>query len=524
MNTEKSKEKNFILHGSILAMAGILVRIIGMLYRIPMVNIIGSEGNGLYSVAFNVYNIMLVLSSYGLPMAVSKLISGRFALKQYANADRVFKASLIVSIISGGVVSLLIFFGADFLEATLYSGYSGIAIPLKILAPTLFIVAVLGVFRGFCQGQGTMIPTAISQLLEQVVNAAVSIGAGCILVKIYKDSVHVAGYGAAGGTMGTAMGALFALLFMVFVYFLYKPTFTRKVYRDRSGELEEYSQIFKIIILTMIPIVLGQTFYQISAMIDDVMFGKIMVAKGVTDSVIKVSSGNYNSSYMILISLPMGVASAMSSSMLPSVVNSYSTGNRSEIRKKIRATLKANAFIAVPSFIGLTVLGTAIIQLIFPKYDAIQGGNMLKMGAISVVFYTLSTVTSSALQGIDKMSIPVKHSAISLAIHVILVYILLETTDLGIYALVIGNCTFPILIFILNLMSLRKYIGYKQEVKKTFGIPLLCSILMGICTGITYKILHIICHSNIISLMFAMIVAVIVYIGSIFVLKNKKIY
>ena len=209
------KKRNFLIHGSILAMAGILVRIIGMLYRIPLVNIIGSEGNGIYSAAYNVYNIMLVLSAYGLPMAVSKLVSARFAQKQYKNAAQIFRCALTTAICTGGVAALILFFGAGFIEGVFYKGVSGIAIPLRILAPTIFIVAILGVMRGFYQGQENMIPTAVSQLAEQIVNAAVSIIAGYILVNTFKNSANASAYGAAGGTLGTAVGALTALVFLV---------------------------------------------------------------------------------------------------------------------------------------------------------------------------------------------------------------------------------------------------------------------------------------------------------------------
>ena len=129
----ENKKRNFLVHGGILAMAGIIVRIIGMFYRIPLMNIIGSEGNGIYSVAYNIYNIMLVLSSYGLPMAVSKLISARFITKQYKNAAQVFRCSLTVSICTGGAAALILFFGAGVIEK-LYRGVPGLAIPLRVLA------------------------------------------------------------------------------------------------------------------------------------------------------------------------------------------------------------------------------------------------------------------------------------------------------------------------------------------------------------------------------------------------------
>lgn len=520
---QKNGTKNFIIHGGILAMAGILVRIIGLLYRIPMANIIGSNGSAIYGPAFNVYNIVLVMSSYGLPMAVSKLVSARVSVKQYKNAHKVFIASLIVSLVSGGLAALLMFFGADFLEHYLYTRLPGIAIPLKVLAPTIFIVAVLGVFRGFYQGQGTTIPTAISQLAEQIINALVSVFAAYTLVKMYKNSVNVGAYGAAGGTLGTALGALTALLFMVFLYVIYKPTFSKKMQRDVNNSAEEYIDIYKVIILTMIPIILGQTFYQISAMIDDIMFSNIMVSAGISEDVMQNSLGNYNSCFMILISLPMGVASAMSASMLPSIVSSKTKGLNNEISSKIQATVKANMFIAIPSFIGLAVLGKSIIQLIFPRFNSSEGSMMLKIGAIAVVFYTLSTVTSSALQGIDKMDLPVKHSCISLIVHIIIVWVLLKFTKLGIYAIVIGSATFPLIILILNLVALYKYVGYKQEVFITFGIPFICSIIMGIVTGLIYKLFIWLCGSNAVSLLFAL-AAAIAYFLPIILFKKKGIY
>ncbi len=515
-------KKNFIFHGSILAFAGILVRIIGMLYRIPMVNIIGSEGNGIYSVAFNVYNIMLILSSYGLPMAVSKLVAAKIATKEYANAKMIFTSALGFSLITGGIAGLFIYFGADFLEATVYTGYEGIALPLKVLAPTIFVVAVLGVFRGFFQGLGSMIPTAVSQIVEQVFNAVVSIVAASILVKSFADSPVVAGYGAAGGTMGTAAGALIALIILMVLFILYLPFFNRTVTRHGSRVTMDRAGVFKMIACTVAPIILSQTLYQISAMIDDVMFGNIMTGLGKSTAQIKTDIGNFGSSYNILISIPMGVASAMSASMLPSIVGSYSRGEKKEIRRKIASSVKANMFIVIPSFVGLFVLGEPIVKLLFPSYDAGVGGMMLRIGGISTVFYTLSTVTSSALQGIDRMKVPVMHAGISLVLHIVITYGLLKFTPLGIYGVVIGNATFPILIFVLNFVSLRKYIRYRQEYLKTFGVTGLCAVIMGICSRLTYDGLYVLSASNTASLVLAVIAAVVIYFGLMILLKKKK--
>jgi len=520
----QDNKRNFILHGSILAMAGIFVRIIGMVYRIPVLNIIGSEGNGIYVTAYNVYNIILVLSSYGLPMAVSKLISARFTKRRYKNAAKVLRCSLTVGAFTGGVAALLVYFGADFIENVIYGGgVPGLAIPLRVLAPTIFIVALLGVLRGFFQGQGTMIPTAVSQLVEQIMNAVVSILAAYLLTSAYKNSVETAAYGAAGGTMGTAFGALSGLILLVVIYILYRPTFRRMIKKDKVSSVHSDKDVYKTIIITMIPIILGQTLYQISAVIDDAMFSNIMVGRNISSN-IKADLGNFSSSYSLLIGIPQGVASAMSASMLPSIVASYTQGDNASVKDKIAQTIKTNMFIAIPSFVGLVTLGKPIIQLLFSRYNSTQGAMMLKIGAIAVVFYTLATVTSSALQGIDKMNVPVKHSLISLVVHIVLVYFMLRWSRLGIYGIVIGNASFPILIFILNLKSLKEYIDYDLEYIRTFLIPLCCSVIMGIAVSLTYKLLYSACHINIVALMCAFVVAGVTYFGTIFLLKKKGKY
>ena len=217
----KRKEKNFLVQGSILAIAGVITKIIGAVYRIPLMNIVGDEGMGYYNVAFSIYTVALTLTSYSLPLAVSKLVSARVAVGEYRNAYKVFKGALTFALISGGVVALLIFIGADFIATNIMSMDMSVY-ALRILAPCILIVALLGVLRGFFQGNGTMVPTAISQVLEQIVNAVASVGGAYFLLQLGKGIAknhdnHSYGpaYAAAGGTIGTIAGALFALIFVV---------------------------------------------------------------------------------------------------------------------------------------------------------------------------------------------------------------------------------------------------------------------------------------------------------------------
>ena len=214
----KNKSGNFLVQGSILAIAGIIVRLIGLAYRIPLIRIIGDEGMGYYSVAFEVYSVILLLSSYSLPLAVSKMVSAKIAEDDYLNADRIFKVSLIYATIVGFVGCIFVWLSADWFANVFYK-LPLCKYALISLAPTIWIAAYLGVLRGYYQGRSTMVPTAVSQIFEQIVNAFVSVGAAWWLcdmaLKAAKGESVASAWGAAGGTIGTGAGALAALIILI---------------------------------------------------------------------------------------------------------------------------------------------------------------------------------------------------------------------------------------------------------------------------------------------------------------------
>lgn len=521
---DKTKENaagSFIKQGSILAAASILVRIIGLLYRIPMANILGDEGNGIYSAAFEIYNILLIISSYGMPLAVSKMVSARCVHGEYRSAYRIFSYALLFSVISGGVMALFVFFGANIIEG--FSKYDGVAIPLRVLAPTIFIVAVMGVFRGLYQGKNTMIPTALSQVLEQIVNAFVSVVAAYAFMRSHSGSRLISAWGAAGGTLGTCMGALSALLLLLLIYALYRSTMRRQIRRDRVSDYEFPSEVLVIIIATIVPIILSQTVYQISGVIDLVLFSKVMDSNGYSSMVINTSQGIYSTKYRLLVSVPIAVSTAIASSMIPSMVASASNDDYGMVQKKAGTAVKFNMIIAFPSAVGLAVLGEPIVRLLFRGTDYMTGGRLLLLGSGCVIFYALSTVTSAVLQSIDRMRYPVYHSLVSLVIHIILVFFLLKVTDIGVYALMVGNVTYPLVVCILNGISVRKYLGMHQEVLKTFLVPFLSSAIMGALAFGCYQLLHLITHSNVISLVPAIAVAVVAYFSLVLLFQGLTV-
>lgn len=512
----QTQRKNDLLRqGSILAVAGIIVRLIGILYRIPMSNMLGEEGNGIYSVAYGIYSVVLSLATMSFPLAVSKLVSQYTTRKKHKTAFRLFQITLIFAVVLGLVAALFLYFGAGWLEKTY--AREGLSYPLKIVAPTVFVMSILAVLRGFFQGKNTMVPTAVSQIIEQVINALVSIIAISVLMKSHADSANQAAVGAAGGITGTLAGAFGALLFLLFVYVLCKNHIHRELARDTSGVQETAAALFKALLFTMIPVILSQTVYQIGFTLDDLIFGNIMAQKGTESAVVSSLQGVYNTQYTLLINAPVAVAPAMASSTIPSLAASNTAGDKRAITRKTKGVIKFNMVVAIPSAVGLAVLARPILTLLFPQLVSYRdvSVNLLQFGSISVVFYALSTITSAILQSVDRMRLPVIHGAISVGIHLCLLSLLLQFTNLGVYALLIGHVTLPLVICILNWRAVSKTLSYRQEISKTFGIPLIASAIMGLCAVGSYHGILALSKSNALSVLSAILIALIVYFCSL---------
>ena len=517
----KSRRNNFLVQGSILAAASIISRLIGLVYRVPMTNIIGDEGIGYYNVAYSIYNIALILSSYSLPLAVSRLVAAKCVNKEYKSSYRIFIHALIFGAVSGLIMALIIFFGADFFAETFFESPKS-ALPLRILSPTIFLCAIMGVIRGYFQGKKTMIPTSVSQIVEQIINAIVSVVAAYSFMMAHSASAQIASYGAAGGTLGTTCGAIAGFAFLIFVFLLNKPLINKQIARDKSTSDETSMDLFKIIFLTSFPIVLSQTVYQISGIIDNSIFGKIMAMKGYTEEARNSLLGIYSGKYLLLTNVPVAIASALGTSMVPSIVAAKEKGYMYQIRHKVAATIKFNMLITIPSAVGLAVFAPYIMQLLFPSasIDSTRmASNLMMIGASAVVFYAMSTISNAVLQGIGRMNVPVIHSLISLGIHVVVVVIML-LCDMGVYALVAGNIIFPIGVTILNWFTIKKETSYEQEIYKTYIIPFLSAAIMGIISILSYQLIYKLTDRNSVSCIFGIIIAVLVYFVSLILLKG----
>ncbi len=516
MNIKQKKNSGFIMQGMILAVAGIITRLIGIAYRIPVNNILGDEGQGFYGCAFSIYNIALLLTSYSLPLAVSKLVSARIAKKEYKNATRIFKGALLFAVIVGALVAVIIFTFADFISGEIMSLQPS-AYALRVLAPGLFIVAVMGVVRGFFQGMGSMVPTAISQIIEQIVNAVVSIIGASYLLEMGKKASEsktnpsfAYAYGAAGGTLGTVAGALAGCLFLVLLIGVFCPRFHKKSLRDTTQNVEEYKDIYTILLLTIAPVILSTSIYNISETLDQGVFGYMMKHQGHSGKEIAEYLGMFTGKYNTLINIPLAIANALGAALIPSLTAAIATGSKKQIQEKINTVIRFVMMIAIPCAVGFVVLAEPILELLYSG-NIVTPARMLQVGAISVVFYCLSTVTNAILQGIDRMTLPMKHAAISLAIHIVSVVVMLGLFRWEIYAIVVGNIIFALSMCLLNARALKKLVNYKQEVTTTFWIPFQASMLMGVATFASYVVINLILP-NAVAVMLALVIALAVYV------------
>ncbi len=525
--SKKNSKSNYILQGAILGSASIIVRMIGLVYRIPLGRIIGDVGNSYYSCAYEVYSLILLISSYSLPLAVSKIVSARVGTGDRVNIRRILKCALGFGAGVGIIGAAFAYFGADFLTGTLLNTPEG-AICLRVLAPCILIMGVLGVIRGYFQGLGTMIPTAVSQILEQIVNAVVAVVAASYLFSYGQKIDRILGtetaapaYGASGSTLGTTLGALTALLFVGFLLAVYLKR--EKKHHFKNVEKESYRSILYILLMTILPVILSTAIYNLNSIIDQGMFKAILEKIGVAKEEIDVTWGIYSGKYKLLCNVPIALASAMSSSVIPNL--SKQRDDKKAVRRSVGDVIRFTMVISIPCAFGLGIFGKEIIEVLWPGTPDLAA-QMLMLGSSSVIFYSLSTLTNGILQGIDKMRLPVIHAAISLGLHMILLYVLTAVFKLGGMAIVWSYIFFGIVVCVLNNMAIHKHLNYHQEVKRTFLIPLVSSVIMSIVSKALYSLIYTVLGGGtfamLLGLVIAVIVAVFIYFVVLLALKGLR--
>ena len=470
--------RSVLVQGGILAAAGIISRIIGLLYRSPLTAIIGDEGNGYYSTAYYIYTIVLLISSYSIPSAMSKILSQKLAVREYRNAQRIFRSALVYVCVIGGAASLLLFFGAGLFV-------HGASIPvLRVFAPTVFIFGPLGVLRGYFQAHRTMVPTSISQLLEQISNAVVSLTAAYLLVssasKQAMGDSYRAMYGAIGSAIGTGSGVIIALIFMYLIYRINRDSIKNKVARDYHKDMTS-GEIMRTILAVVTPFILSTFIYNFSTTFNSMMFTRILTRlRNLPYNEVATRFGVFAGKSLTISNLPIAIASALATAMMPNISATFAQGRLSETSHTIDRVNRAVMIISFPSAAGLFALADQIVWILFPQKATIaEAAMLLRLLSVTVILYSLSTVSNAILQGIGKVHTPVINAAIALVIQSFFLYLMLAHTDLGNIALGVAAIIYSLCMCFLNGLGIKRAIHADTDYRRTYLLPFLSSVIMG---------------------------------------------
>lgn len=518
--SKKENNNTLVKNATFLMVAALISKIIGMLYKSPLTTLIGRESFACFQFAQNAYFILLMIASFSIPQAVSKIMSERIAFKRYRDAQRVFKGALLYAVIAGGIAALVCIFGASILVP---DNMANARLALQMLAPTIFVSGILGVFRGYFQAYRNMLPTSISQILEQIAVATVALLASGFMVHHFANAGEdtLQRWSAAGATMGTGAGVCTAFLFMLFVYRVNHKTIAKKIKNDRVSVNESYRSIMKIILLIAAPIILSAFIYNVNGYINGVMYTSILGWKGVPNSLVKQNYAEYGF-FMTLINIPLTLASTAPTSMMPEVSAQYAIGDLEETKRKIDQATWIAMLISIPASVGLAVLAQPVTRLIFPSTEGVAG-QLMVIGVITVILNSTSNISNGVLQAIGKANIPMINAAISLGVDIVFLALVLVFTNMGIYAVVLAMVVYALVMCVLNDRALKKYLGYKNPWRSAYFVPILASIPMGIVAVVVYKLVYVVIGSNFISLIPSIALAMVVYfVGYLVVAKPKK--
>ncbi len=505
MSTSRKKSNDFVMQAGILAAAGIICRLIGLIYRVPLADILTDEGNGYYSTAYNIYTIVLLLASYSIPSAISKLMAGKLEQREYRNAQRIFYCALMYVGTVGLVAGLFLFFGADFL----LEGKA--ALVLKAFAPTVLIYGFLGVLRGYFQAHKSMVQTSVSQIFEQILNAAVSVGAAYYFMQVFESPE----YGAIGSAFGTMAGVVTALFVMLWAYMINRGLIKKRIQRDKANVLDSYGDIFKSMLFIVTPIILSTFIYNFNITLNNNLFTKIaMKHLGMTEQESYSIFGIYSGKAVLLSDVPVALASAMSAALIPVVSGAFIREGRKAAGEKVVVAVQTTMLFAIPAAVGMFALAEPVLDLLFSfaaPEDLQMAVLLLRMMTVSIAFYSLSTVSNGILQGIGKVNRPVINAAIALAVQTIVVVGLLLGTKLGIYALPIAFIVYATLMSLLNQMAVRKELDCRIRMGQVFIKPFISALVMGVAAYLVYTVIYLVLPVNIVALGIAVVLAVAVY-------------
>ena len=489
------KKQSLIKGSLILGIAGILTRFLGIFFRWPLFMLIGDEGVGYYQMAYPLYMFFIAMAS-GIPIAMSKMISESNAINDIKTSFQVVKESAILTIFIGTGTSLILFLFSkqiiNFLNWDYKAYYSLIGISF---AP---------IFRGFFQGFQNMTPSAISQILEQIGRVVFGVGLAYILLpKGIEFSAGAASFGATAG--GVLAGG--------FLYFKYRKT--KKAFK--VSKIKSNPDILTKILKISIPISLGATVGTIMSLIDSILVPQKLLQAGFHKTKATILYAQLTGKASVIVNIPLTLSMALCTSLIPIIAECYILKKKEEIKNKVNLSMKISLVIAIPCMFGLFFMAEPIMRLILPGRS--EGGNILKYLSLSIPFIIITQTTTSILQSVGSYIVPIINLLIGCIFKIIITIGLVPINNINIYGAVIASISAYIIVSILNIIVMKKKLGFKLNIYDNFIKPSYASIFMIIGVLLSYSYLFKNATSNSLSCLLSILLGVIIYIIGIVVFK-----
>lgn len=473
-------KRTFLKGAAILGIAGLMVQVMGAIFRIPLGNIIGDEGMGYYQTAYPIYVFLLVFSTNGAPAAISKMTSERIALGQHGEAHRVFRLAFLLMGAIGVVAAAVFFFGAKPLVTAF--GNPDAYYAMMAIAPALLFVPLMSVYRGYFQGMQEMGPTAISQLLEQAARVAVGLSLAVVLVPKGLD------YAAAGATFGTSVGPVLGVAALIVIYYKKRHKLHNEIQQSTTEPRESSASILKTLAAIAIPITIGVSILPIMNIVDVILVMTRMQQTGFTGEEANALYGQLTGMAGPVINLPMALALSMALSMVPAIASANSVKDVHFLQVNIKLGLRTAMIIGVPCSLGLMAISEPIMKLLYPLQEAsaINASKSLFLLSVGIIFLCVAQTMAGTLQGLGKPGLAVYGLLAGLVVKCIATYILVGIPTLNVEGAAIGSTLGFAAIGMFNLYAVKRLTGINFDLRLSVWKPLIAGGFMYIVVILLY--------------------------------------
>ncbi len=504
MSENKPKKQSFLQGVAVLTAATIIVKLLGFIYKVPLQNILQERGFGYFNTAYDVYNVLLMISTTGLPVAVSRMISQAQALENYAQIRKVYSTSMKVFLTIGVVGTLIMLVFSRQLSVMVTTNENSWA-AIAALSPCVLLICIVSAHRGFFQGQSNMTPTSVSQVYEAMIRVVFGLGGAWLLLKKTGSLV----YAAAGGIFGVTMGCVVAVIYLRIQFGK-----SNQILQRGGGEAKSTRATMKELLAIAVPITLGSAGLQIINLFDTMIYMRRLTgALAWSSDAADTAKGIYNFCQTIF-NLPCSLVTPITISIIPTVTAALTVKNLSGARHTEESAVRTMALITMPCAVGLAVLAEPIIRLLASNYGAESVATatpILMYLGIAVIFNSTVLLFNAIMQAHGDVTTPVVNMLIGGIMKVIVNYILVGIPALNIVGAAIGTVICYLTITILDLIAMRKTVTTRPVIFRNIIRPGLAALLMGAATVLSYRVLARLVSSNTVACLGSLVVAVIAY-------------